>query len=98
MSDVADDVARYMWENKISTATLAGHGFGAKVALAAGCYYAEKTTGIFSIDGGPLDHRFYESFREMREYVRRLREINLRGSRADAEAFLKSEIKVKHLF
>ena len=62
MSDVADDVARYMWENKISTATLAGHGFGAKVALATGCYYAERSTGIFSIDGGPLDHRFYESF------------------------------------
>lgn len=28
-----------MYENKLSTATLGGHGFGAKVALAVGCYH-----------------------------------------------------------
>lgn len=46
----ANDVARFMYENKISTATLAGHGLGAKVALAMGCYHSERVTGnIFLI-------------------------------------------------
>ena len=33
-----------MYENKISTATLGGHGTGAKLALATGCYHAERVT------------------------------------------------------
>ena len=59
---------RFMYENKISTATLGGHGIGAKLALATGCYNPERVTGIcinlgvFNLDGGPLDHRYYESF------------------------------------
>jgi hypothetical protein len=35
-----------MYENKISTATLGGHGTGAKLALATGCYNPEKVTGL----------------------------------------------------
>ena len=34
-----------MYENKISTATLGGHGTGAKLALATGCYHANRVTG-----------------------------------------------------
>jgi len=34
-----------MYENKISTATLGGHGIGGKLALAVGCYYPERVTG-----------------------------------------------------
>jgi hypothetical protein len=47
---------------------LGGHGIGAKLALATGCYNPERVTGIciilgvFNLDGGPLDHRYYESF------------------------------------
>ena len=37
---------RFMYENKISTATLGGHGTGAKLALATGCYNPERVTGI----------------------------------------------------
>jgi len=37
-----------MWEQKLSTATLAGHGYGAKVALAVGCYHTDRVTGKFS--------------------------------------------------
>jgi len=51
-----------MYENKISTATLGGHGLGAKLALATGCYHANRVTGVFCLDGGPLDHRYYEAF------------------------------------
>jgi hypothetical protein len=39
---------RFMYENKISTATLGGHGTGAKLALATGCYNPERVTGNFN--------------------------------------------------
>jgi pimeloyl-ACP methyl ester carboxylesterase len=47
LSECADDVARFMYQNKISTATLGGHGFGGKVALATGMYHYERVTGSF---------------------------------------------------
>ena len=50
IEDVTNDVVRYMWENRISTATLAGHGYGGKVALATGCFNPERSTGVFVID------------------------------------------------
>ena len=53
-----DDVARFMYENRISTATLGGHGIGGKVALAAACYHFDKTTGYFGLDSSPMD-QFY---------------------------------------
>ena len=52
---MSDDVLRFMYENKISTATLGGHGFGGKLAMAVGCYYAERVTGII-IDFSFLDY------------------------------------------
>lgn len=55
VQDLANDVIRYMYYNKITMATLSGHGFGAKVALAAGCYHPERTTGVFCIDYSPMD-------------------------------------------
>ena len=53
-----DDVMRFMYENHISMATLAGHGVGAKVALAAGCYHNEKVTGVVGFDSSPMN-QFY---------------------------------------
>jgi len=64
MSEMADDVNRFMYENKISTATMAGHGFGGKVALAMGCYHADRVTGYFGIDTTPMDHRYFVAFKE----------------------------------
>ena len=37
--NLLDDVIRFMYEHKISTATLGGHGIGAKLALATGCFH-----------------------------------------------------------
>jgi len=50
-------------------ATLGGHGFGAKVALATAINNMERVTGVINLDGGPLDHRFYESYQELASYV-----------------------------
>ena len=54
-----------MYYNKITMATLAGHGLGARVALAAGCYHTERVTGVFAIDYTPMDLRYHESFKEL---------------------------------
>jgi len=51
-----------MYKHKLSTATLGGHGFGAKLALATGCYYPDRVTGVFGLESGPLDYRHYEPF------------------------------------
>jgi len=77
---MANDVVRFMYENKISTATLAGHGFGGKLALAVGCYHAERVTGVIGLDTAPLDHRYFESFKEFRYYVSKLRDLDLKFS------------------
>merc|ERR1711907_609262 len=64
MEEMANDVVRYMWKNKISTACLAGHGLGAKLALAVGCYHHDRVTGYIGLDTSPMDQRYMEPFRE----------------------------------
>jgi pimeloyl-ACP methyl ester carboxylesterase len=43
-------------------ATLGGHGFGAKVALAAAINNMERVTGVVNLEGGPLDHRYHTAY------------------------------------
>jgi pimeloyl-ACP methyl ester carboxylesterase len=69
IEELANDVARFMYEHKISTATLGGHGFGGKLALAAACYHHTRITGVINVDTAPLDHRQFESFKEFRHYI-----------------------------
>jgi pimeloyl-ACP methyl ester carboxylesterase len=54
-----DDVARFMYEHKISMATLGGHGIGGKVALAAACYHYDKVTGYFGLETTPMDQYYH---------------------------------------
>lgn len=55
--------------------TLGGHGFGAKVALATAINNMERCTGVINLDGGPLDHRFYEAYQELVSYVSVAKEV-----------------------
>lgn len=64
-----DDVARFMYEHRISSATLGGHGIGGKVALAAACYHFDKTTGYFGFDTSPMEQYYHEPVRELRNNV-----------------------------
>jgi len=91
-TEMADDVIRFMYENKITMATLGGHGFGAKLALAVGCYHAERVTGVFCLDTAPLDHRYFESFKEIKVYVAKLKDFNMQRSRSEIDAQLRREI------
>lgn len=69
LEEMSNDVARFMYENKISTATVAGHGFGGKLALAFGCYHLDRVTGVMVVDTAPIDHRYFESFKEFRSNI-----------------------------
>jgi pimeloyl-ACP methyl ester carboxylesterase len=93
LAEMSEDVLRFMYQNKISTATLAGHGFGAKLATAVGCYFPEKVTGIFGIDGGPIDQRYHEAFQEFRGYLEKLNEIDVRAPKNEIETVLKRDIQ-----
>lgn len=55
---IQDDVARFMYDNQISMATLGGHGLGGKIALATACYHLNRTTGYFGIASTPMN-QFY---------------------------------------
>lgn len=62
MDDISNDVMRFMDQQKLTMATLGGHGFGAKVALATAINNMDRVTGVINLEGGPLDHRFYEAY------------------------------------
>ena len=73
----ANDILRFMYEHKISMATLAGHGLGGKVALATGCYHFDKITGICTFDTTPTNQYYFQPFHEIRDYINELKNINL---------------------
>ena len=69
IQDISNDITRFMDEKKLTMATLGGHGFGAKVALATAINNMNRTTGVINLDSGPLDHTYYEAYQELRSYV-----------------------------
>ena len=69
MYELSDDVVRFMDKNNITMATIGGHGFGAKVASATAINNMERFTGVVALDGGPLNHTYYEAYQELKSYV-----------------------------
>lgn len=69
MEEISDDIARFMNQQKLTMATLGGHGFGAKVALATAINNMDRCTGVINLDGGPLSHQYYEAYQELHQYV-----------------------------
>jgi len=77
-------------------ATLGGHGFGAKVALATAINNMERVTGVINLDGGPLDHRFYEAYQELESYVNVAKNMPIASlDRAQAVKYLNDNISCK---
>lgn len=65
----ANDIERFMYQHKISTATLGGHGFGAKHAFMAGCFKHDLVTGIMAYDYAPQDYSFARVAYNLRSLV-----------------------------
>jgi len=71
------DIVRFMDEHKITLATIGGHGFGAKVATATACANTNRFTGVICLEGGPLDHKYYEAYQELQQYVEIARNLKI---------------------
>lgn len=66
MNDIAEDIMRFMDQNKITMATIGGHGFGAKVATATATLHLDRFTGVMLLDSAPLDHTYHEAYIELK--------------------------------
>lgn len=72
---------------------MGGHGFGAKVALATAINNMDRCTGVINLDGGPLDHRYYEAYQELNDFVNVANGLNLNGMEyGNAARYLKENI------
>lgn len=81
LDEVADDIARFVNDQKLTTVTVGGHGYGAKVACAFGSYHMDKTTGVMCLEGGPYDHSYHEAWEEVRTIIERcFNEISLENA------------------
>lgn len=58
-------------------ATLGGHGFGSKVALATAINNMDRVTGVINLEGGPLDHRYHEAYQELESFVTAAKNLDL---------------------
>ena len=71
---------------------------GGKLALAVGCYHAERVNGVFCLDSAPLDQRYHEAFKELKGVVNFAHNLNLNRGKNDIEVELKEKIFVKNIF
>lgn len=77
--DLAADVERFMYAQRISTATLGGHGFGARTAALAACYRHRLVTGLVALDYAPQDYTHFEVARRLRALVALLAALDCRN-------------------
>ena len=82
MDDLSNDIIRFMDENKITMATIGGHGYGAKVAAATAINNMNRFTGVMMLESGPLDHRYYDAWRELAEYIQFAADLDMRQESA----------------
>lgn len=79
IDEMANDVMRYMDANKITMATIGGHGFGAKLATATANANLERFTGVINLEGGPVCHKYHEAWYELKEYINFASNMKLSG-------------------
>lgn len=77
MEDIANDIIRYMDQNYITMATIGGHGFGAKIAIATATDNLNRFTGVMCLDGGPVDQRHHDAYAELKTNVKRLGKVHI---------------------
>lgn len=70
------DVERFMYKNKISTATFGGHGLGAKYALLAAINKPQNVTGYFALDYSPLNYNYYDFAQTWKHVLENLSGLN----------------------
>ena len=88
LEEMSDDIVRFMDENKITMATIGGHGFGAKVATVTAINHMTRFTGVINLEGGPVDHRYHEAYLELKEYIHFANSLKLKD--LDVNSVLKA--------
>ena len=76
---VAADIERFMYSHKLTTATLGGHGLGAKNALLAGTYRSHLVTGILAFDYAPQDYKYFDVAHSYKAIADSLKHVELDG-------------------
>ncbi len=61
---MAEDVLRYMDENDIEQATVAGQSIGGKIAMTLGCLHPDRVDGVISIDSPPVNTNYFPHLNE----------------------------------
>jgi len=79
---LADDVIRFMDSKKLTTASLFGHGFGAKIASLTGILKYHRITSVIGIDYSPMDYSKHEAWIELKSAIESAAAIDLHGSHA----------------
>jgi pimeloyl-ACP methyl ester carboxylesterase len=74
---MSNDIVRFMDEKKLTLASIGGHGFGAKVATASAINHMTRFTGVICLEGGPLDHFYYEAYQELASYIEAVRNLRI---------------------
>lgn len=92
---MSNDIVRFMDENKITMATIGGHGFGAKVATATAINHHNRFTGVMCLEGGPLDQHYYESYQELVSYIEAAKNLNIEKLSAQ-DAIKKIYERIEH--
>lgn len=70
--NMANDIEAFMYQHKITMATLGGHGFGAKNAFVAGCHKPHLTTGMLAFDYAPQDYTYFRVAANLRAVAKEL--------------------------
>ena len=97
--DLADDVIRFMDTNKITTASVVGHGFGAKIASITGILKYHRITSVVGLDYSPMDYTRHEAWHTLKAAVEAAAGIELRGKTAhEVEHILRGKIRDPRLF
>lgn len=102
LQDMGNDIIRFMDENNITMATIGGHGYGAKVATATANANLNRFTGVVCLEGGPLNHKYYEAYQELKKYVEVAYKLNIQNlSPTDAVKKISDQISDpmwRHIF
>lgn len=92
---MSNDIVRFMDENKITMATIGGHGFGAKVATATAINHTNRFTGVICLEGGPVDNTYHEAYQELVSYIDAARNLKIENLTAQ-EAVKKIYERIEH--
>lgn len=94
-NDMAEDLKNFLDEKKLSIVTVGGHGWGAKIACAFSTLYLERTSGVMCIEGGPIDHSYFQVWNDIRNNIKKANHF-ANTSTSVGEVIRKLDKEIKH--